>query len=72
MVKYISQAVATQIDVDLMAAGAYSLDQLMELAGLSVAETVYKTYPPSKSQRILVIAGPGNNGGDALVGLHPF
>lgn len=43
-----------------------SLEQLMELAGLSCAETVQKTYPPSSHKKVLVIAGPGNQ-----VGLPP-
>lgn len=34
----------------------------MELAGLSVAQAVYKTHPISKGNSILVLAGPGNNG----------
>lgn len=34
----------------------------MELAGLSVAQTVYKVHPIDKGKRILVLAGPGNNG----------
>jgi len=37
----------------------------MELAGLSVAEAAYAVLPPRS--KILVIAGPGNNGGDGLV-----
>ena len=45
----------------------FSVDQLMELAGLSVACSVYAEYPPSSHERVLVIAGPGNNGGDGLV-----
>lgn len=45
----------------------FSIDQLMELAGLSVASSILAEYPPSKSPRILIVAGPGNNGGDGLV-----
>ena len=45
----------------------YSLDQLMELAGLSVACAVAETFPSPAYTRVLVLAGPGNNGGDGLV-----
>ncbi|KAJ8069321.1 hypothetical protein OCU04_002977 [Sclerotinia nivalis] len=65
--KYLSAANAAALDVDLMSKGAFSLDQLMELAGLSVSQVVYKVHPPSKGRRILVACGPGNNGGDGLV-----
>ncbi|ORY17245.1 meiotically up-regulated gene 182 protein [Clohesyomyces aquaticus] len=50
-----------------MSAGAFSIDQLMELAGLSVSQAVFKLQPLSKGKRILVACGPGNNGGDGLV-----
>lgn len=49
--------------------GGFSLDQLMELAGLSVASAALEVLAryPSKDRRILVLCGPGNNGGDGLV-----
>jgi hypothetical protein len=46
---------------------AFSLDQLMELAGLSVSQALFKLQPPSRGNRILIAVGPGNNGGDGLV-----
>ena len=39
--------------------------ELMENAGRGVAEVVTKFSPNSK--RIIVLAGPGNNGGDGFV-----
>lgn len=39
--------------------------KLMELAGLSVACAVAKVYPPTS--RILIVCGPGNNGGERCV-----
>lgn len=59
----------------MSAAGGFSLDQLMELAGLSVSQCLYKLHPPTRGKRILIACGPGNNGGDGLVAarhLHLF
>ena len=66
--KVLSAESAAALDKELMSdAGGYSIDQLMELAGLSCASAVYKVCPPSKGSRILLACGPGNNGGDGLV-----
>jgi len=51
----------------MSAAGAFSLDQLMELAGLACAQTLAKVYGKDKYTRVLVCCGPGNQGGDGLV-----
>lgn len=45
----------------------FSVDQLMELAGLSVASAILAEYPPDRCANVLIVAGPGNNGGDGLV-----
>jgi NAD(P)H-hydrate repair Nnr-like enzyme with NAD(P)H-hydrate epimerase domain len=42
-----------------------ALLQLMELAGLSVASAVHLEY--ERCKRVLILVGPGNNGGDGLV-----
>jgi NAD(P)H-hydrate epimerase len=39
----------------------------MELAGLSVSQALYRLHPVEKGKRILVLCGPGNNGGDGMV-----
>ncbi|CAD1809941.1 hypothetical protein FOB58_002746 [Candida parapsilosis] len=69
--KTLSAKAAAQLDKELMSTGAFSIDQLMELAGLAVAKAIYKQYPPQKPtsplQKVLVLVGPGNNGGDGLV-----
>ena len=58
----------SQIDEDLMsAAGAFSLDQLMELAGLACAQTLATVYHRHTYPKVLVCCGPGNQGGDGLV-----
>ncbi|KAJ5146049.1 AI-BP family protein [Penicillium bovifimosum] len=65
--KAISAKDAASLDKDLMETGGWSLDQLMELAGLSVAEAVWRVHPPNSGKNVLVVCGPGNNGGDGLV-----
>ncbi|HEA84291.1 MAG TPA: NAD(P)H-hydrate dehydratase [Thermodesulfobacterium geofontis] len=40
---------------------------LMERAGLGVAENVSKYYPLERYKKVLVVCGPGNNGGDGMV-----
>ncbi|ODQ64987.1 YjeF N-terminal domain-like protein [Nadsonia fulvescens var. elongata DSM 6958] len=80
-IKLLSSSRAAQLDRFLMSAegGGFSIDQLMELAGLAVAQAVYKAYPPQKvaqssktesavrRDKVLILVGPGNNGGDGLV-----
>ncbi|KAI0835466.1 YjeF N-terminal domain-like protein [Hypoxylon sp. FL0890] len=65
--KTLSAKAAAALDKELMSTGAFSIDQLMELAGLSVSQVVYRVHPPNKGNRVLVACGPGNNGGDGLV-----
>lgn len=79
---YIDAETAKAIDAHLMGKeGAFSLDQLMELAGLSIAQTVASIFPlgpplppdangikqKRTNERVLVCCGPGNQGGDGLV-----
>ncbi|ORX89417.1 YjeF N-terminal domain-like protein [Basidiobolus meristosporus CBS 931.73] len=67
--KHLTQKVAQELDKELMTAtqGGFSVDQLMELAGLSVAQAITKVYQNSTHPRLLICCGPGNNGGDGLV-----
>ncbi|KAI9929937.1 hypothetical protein ASPWEDRAFT_35166 [Aspergillus wentii DTO 134E9] len=65
--KAISSKDAASLDKDLMSIGGWSLDQLMELAGLSVSQAVWRVHPLSAGKNVLVVCGPGNNGGDGLV-----
>ncbi|MHB8514745.1 MAG: NAD(P)H-hydrate dehydratase [Dehalococcoidia bacterium] len=44
-----------------------SLDALMQAAGLAVAQEAWLMLGVVAGRRILVLAGPGNNGGDGLV-----
>lgn len=67
MIKRISAQQAARIDKELMGSCGFSIDQLMELAGQAVAHALYRVHPPSKGSSVLVLVGPGNNGGDGLV-----
>lgn len=62
--KFLNQAEATNIDFELFNEYKFSVDQLMELAGLSCAHAIVKCFPlenlPSKN--VLICVGPGNNG----------
>ncbi|XP_074604459.1 NAD(P)HX epimerase isoform X2 [Brevipalpus obovatus] len=66
-IKCLSQEEAIRLDQDLFNECQFSVDQLMELAGLSVASSVIKSYPSNSYKTIAVCCGPGNNGGDGLV-----
>lgn len=65
--KTLGAKAAAALDQELMSTCAFSIDQLMELAGLSVSQAVFRLHPPKDGRRVLVAVGPGNNGGDGLV-----
>ena len=66
---YLSALDASALDTELMGGenSLFSLEQLMELAGLAVAQCVHRSFYIDSPLKILIIAGPGNNGGDGLV-----
>ncbi|XP_038994473.1 pyridoxine/pyridoxamine 5'-phosphate oxidase 1, chloroplastic-like [Hibiscus syriacus] len=66
-ISYLTQREAAEVDEILMGPLGFSVDQLMELAGLSVATSIAEVYKPNEYTRVLAICGPGNNGGDGLV-----
>ena len=74
--RYLSQEEARNLDNELFHDYQFSIDQLMEVAGLCVAQAIAQCYPLTTSvssevgvlsSKVLVVCGPGNNGGDGLV-----
>ena len=48
-------------------AAGLTYDQMMENAGLAVAEAIRRRQPAISGKRVVVLVGTGNNGGDGLV-----
>ena len=72
MLRLLGQEAAKRLDEKLMGELGFATEQLIELAGLAVAQAVFQEYSPCKT---LVVCGPGNNGADGLVAarhLHHF
>ncbi|XP_066965298.1 NAD(P)H-hydrate epimerase isoform X2 [Macrobrachium rosenbergii] len=66
-IRYLNQEEATNVDLELFNEYQFSVDQLMELAGLSCAHAIAQFYSPEAGKAVLICCGPGNNGGDGLV-----
>ena len=56
-----------RLDRETIESGHATGDALMERAGAGVAEIMERHYGPMLGLRVLVLCGPGNNGGDGLV-----
>jgi hydroxyethylthiazole kinase-like uncharacterized protein yjeF len=65
-VKLVTSAQMLALERAAVTAGA-TVEQLMERAGLAVAQEVWLSLGVVEGRRILVLVGPGNNGGDGLV-----
>ena len=64
--KLVTSAQMRMLEQRAVAAGVSESD-LMSQAGLAVAQEVWLRLGQVEERRILVLVGPGNNGGDALV-----
>ncbi|MEX0749376.1 MAG: NAD(P)H-hydrate epimerase, partial [Dehalococcoidia bacterium] len=63
--KLVTSAQMRALEQQAVDAGT-SLDALMEAAGLAVAQEVWLSRGVVAGRRVLVLVGPGNNGGDGL------
>lgn len=66
-VTHLTQEEAANLDKELFDKYAFSVVQLMELAGLSVASAIASKYDVNTHDKPVICCGPGNNGGDGLV-----
>jgi NAD(P)H-hydrate epimerase len=64
--KLVTAAQMAALEQSAVTAGI-SLDELMEQAGLAVAQEAWMALGVVAGRRVLVLVGPGNNGGDGLV-----
>ncbi|MCK9519765.1 MAG: NAD(P)H-hydrate dehydratase [Dehalococcoidia bacterium] len=64
--KLVTSAEMRQLEQAAVDAGA-TLAQLMEEAGLAVAQEAWMLLGTLEGRRIVVLVGPGNNGGDGIV-----
>jgi ADP-dependent NAD(P)H-hydrate dehydratase / NAD(P)H-hydrate epimerase len=64
MIELLSNAEMTEADRQTIAGGVPGI-RLMERAGRAVADAVRTRFP--RGSRLLVVVGPGNNGGDGFV-----
>ena len=64
--RIISVAEMQRLEKEADAAGQ-SYAAMMELAGTALAEAIQESFPRRADRSVLVLAGPGNNGGDGLV-----
>ena len=64
--KIVTGAQMRQLEERAVAAGV-SLDTLMESAGLAVARRIVQLLDGVRGKRVVVLVGPGNNGGDGMV-----
>jgi len=65
-IRMLGQQEAIDVDTELFEEYGFSVDQLMELAGQACAHAVVRAYPDTQGD-VLIVCGPGNNGGDGLV-----
>lgn len=62
--KYLNQDDATNIDLELITEHNYTIEQLIEMGGMSCAHAISKCYELTEiEKRLLICCGPGNNGG---------
>ena len=68
MIPVFSQKDAFALDELTIKSKFLTQKELMDNAGRSIAQFIVETIEDPFNQKFIVLAGPGNNGGDAIIG----
>ena len=67
MIPVLTKQQAYQLDKDTIESGHLSQNKLMDNAGRAVADFFLENIKNASKQKVLIICGKGNNGGDGIV-----
>ena len=67
MIPVFSQKDAFSLDESTIISNYLSESELMDNAGRCIAQFIIENIKQPFNQKFVVIAGPGNNGGDAII-----
>ena len=70
MIPILTKDQAYQLDKSTVESGLLTEEELMDNAGFSIACYILENIPNPFNQKILVVAGKGNNGGDGIIAHH--
>ena len=67
MIPVLLQNEAFTLDESTISSGVISEKELMDDAGKAIAQFIVENIKDPFNQEYIVMAGPGNNGGDAII-----
>ena len=70
MIPVLSCEESFSLDKDTINSGHLSDKELMDNAGRSLAQFIIEYIPDPFNQQFIILAGPGNNGGDGIICHH--
>ena len=70
MIPILTKDQAYQLDKSTVESGLLTEEELMDNAGFSIACYILENIPNPFNQKILVVVGKGNNGGDGIIVHH--
>ena len=67
MIPVLTKKQAYKLDKDTIESGHFSQEQLMDNAGKTVAQFFCEKITNPFNQKVVVVCGKGNNGGDGVI-----